>query len=407
MISVAEAHKIIDDQITRLARERVSINDIEGRVLAAEIIASFPQPRFDNSAMDGFAVRASDTKGASKKRPIDLKMVGVVSAGSAGDVVVGTGQCAQCMTGAPIPQGADAIVIVEDSSGYESGPEVQMYTEVQEGQHIRREGEEIQLRDLLINDGTCITTAEIGTMATFGYKDIQVYRKPKLALFATGDELIEPGNDLLPGQIYNSNLYVFEDLARRAGAEVVLKNVIKDDKDSLKTFLADTFDSCDMVISSGGVSMGKFDYVRDVFMELGVQEHFWKVAQKPGRPLFFGSNSTALIFGLPGNPVSAFIGFMEYVWPVLESMTGQSRASTISAVLDESFPLDAVKTRYLFGNTWSEDGQLICVPSKKVGSHMLTSSLEANCIIVADPGDIPLTKGAQIRVRLLPWKSIK
>ena len=407
MISVAEAHKIIDDHITMLARERVSINDTEGRVLAEEIIASFPQPRFDNSAMDGFSVRASDTKGESKKSPIDLKMVGVVSAGSPGDVAVGTGQCAQCMTGAPIPQGADAIVIVEDSSGYESGPEVQMYTEVQEGQHIRREGEEIQLGDLLINDGTCITTAEIGTMATFGYKDIQVYRKPKLALFSTGDELVEPGNNLLPGQIYNSNLYVFEDLAKRAGAEVVLKNVIKDDKDSLKTFLADAFDSCDMVISSGGVSMGKFDYVRDVFMELGVKEHFWKVAQKPGRPLFFGSNSTALIFGLPGNPVSAFIGFMEYVWPVLESMTGQSRASTISAVLDESFPLDAVKTRYLFGNTWSEDGQLICVPSKKVGSHMLTSSLEANCIIVADPGDIPLTKGAQIRVRLLPWKSIK
>ena len=407
MISVAEAHKIIDDHITRLALEMVSINDTVGRVLAAEIIASFPQPRFDNSAMDGFAVRAADTKGASKKSPIDLKMVGLVSAVSPGDVVVGTGQCAQCMTGAPIPQGADGIVIVEDSSGYESGPEVQMYTEVQEGQHIRREGEEIQLGDLLINDGTCITTAEIGTMATFGYKDIQVYRKPKLALFATGDELVEPGNDLLPGQIYNSNIYVFEDLARRAGAEVVLKNVIKDDKDSLKTFLADAFDSCDMVISSGGVSMGKFDYVRDVFMELGVKEHFWKVAQKPGRPLFFGSNSTSLIFGLPGNPVSAFIGFMEYVWPVLESMTGQSRASTISAVLDESFPLDAVKTRYLFGNTWSEDGQLICTPSKKVGSHMLTSSLEANCIIVADPGDIPLTKGAQISVRLLPWKSIK
>ena len=407
MISVAEAHKIIDDHITRLARERVSINDTVGRVLAAEIIASFPQPRFDNSAMDGFAVRAVDTKGASKKSPIDLKMVGVISAGSPGNVVVSTGQCAQCMTGASIPQGADAIVIVEDSSGYESGPEVQMYTEVQEGQHIRREGEEIHLGDLLINDGTRITTAEIGTMATFGYKDIQVYRKPKLALFATGDELVEPGNDLLPGQIYNSNIYVFEDLARRAGAEVVLKNVIKDDKDSLKTFLADAFDSCDMVISSGGVSMGKFDYVRDVFMELGVKEHFWKVTQKPGRPLFFGSNSASLIFGLPGNPVSAFIGFMEYVWPVLESMTGQSRASTISAVLDESFPLDAVKTRYLFGNTWSEDGQLICTPSKKVGSHMLTSSLEANCIIVADPGNIPLIKGAQIRVRLLPWKSIK
>ena len=284
---------------------------------------------------------------------------------------------------------------------------MQIYTEVQEGQHIRREGEEIQLGDLLIDDGTCITTAEIGTMATFGYKDIQVYRKPRLALFATGDELVEPGNDLLPGQIYNSNIYVLEDLARRAGAEVVLKSVIKDDKDSLKTFLADTFDRCDMVISSGGVSMGKFDYVRDVFMELGVKEHFWKVAQKPGKPLFFGSREKALIFGLPGNPVSAFIGFMEYVWPVLEIMSGQSGSSTLSAVLDESFPCEKEKTRYLFGNIWSENGQLICAPSKKVGSHMLTSSLKANCIIISEPGDKPLKKGSKIRVHLLPWKSIK
>ena len=406
MISVAEAHKIIDDQITGVAQERVSVNNTGGRVLAEEVVASFPQPRFDNSAMDGFAVRASDTKGASKNSPIALKMVGVVSAGSASDVMVGTGQCAQCMTGAPIPQGADAIVIVEDSSGYDSCALVQMYTEVQAGQHIRREGEEIRLGDLLIKDGTCITTAEVGTLATFGYKDILVYRKPRLALFATGDELIEPGNDLLPGQIYNSNLYVFEDLVRRAGAEVALKNVIKDDRDSLKTFLADALGTCNMVISSGGVSMGRFDYVRDVFMELNVKEHFWKVAQKPGRPLFFGSNSSTLIFGLPGNPVSAFIGFMEYIWPVLESMTGQSRSNTISAMLDESFPLDAVKTRYLFGNIWSEDGQLICAPSKKIGSHMLTSSLEANCIIIADPGDKPLTKCDQIRVRVLPWKTI-
>ena len=407
VISVKEATKIIDDYISIVPKEKVSINVAEGRVLAKNIVASFPQPRFNNSAMDGFAVRAVDTKGASKKSPIDLKVVAVVSAGSPVDVIVGKAQCAQCMTGAPIPQGADAIVMVEDSSGYESGHKVQIYTEVQEGQHIRREGEEIQLGDLLIDDGTCITTAEIGTMATFGYKDIQVYRKPRLALFATGDELVEPGNDLLPGQIYNSNIYVLEDLARRAGAEVNLKSVIKDDKDSLKTFLADTFDSCDMVISSGGVSMGKFDYVRDVFMELGVKEHFWKVAQKPGKPLFFGSNSAALIFGLPGNPVSSFIGFMEYVWPVLESMTGQSRAKTISAVLDESFPLDEVKTRYIFGNTWLEDSQLICAPSKKVGSHMLTSSLKANCIIIAEPGDKSLIKGDQVRVRLLPWKTIK
>ena len=407
MISVKEARRIIDDHISIVPQEKVSINDAEGRVLAQDIVASFPQPRFNNSAMDGFAVRSADTKGASKKNPVDLRMVGVVSAGSLGDVAVGLGQCAQCMTGAPIPKGADAIVMVEGSSGYESGPEVQMYTEVQEGQHIRRVGEEIQSGKVLINDGSRITTAELGTLATFGYKDVRVYRKPRLAIFATGDELVEPGNDLLPGQIYNSNLYVFEDLVRRAGAEVTLKSVIRDDQASLKTFLTDAFYSCDMVISSGGVSMGRFDYVRDVLMELNVMEHFWRVAQKPGKPLFFGSRGNALIFGLPGNPVSAFIGFMEYVWPVLEIMSGQSRSGTLSAVLDESFPREKEKTRYLFGNTWSENGQLICAPSKKVGSHMLTSSLKANCIIIAEPGDKSLTKGAQIRVHLLPWKTIK
>ena len=407
MISVKEARRIIDDHISIVTQEKVSINVAEGRVLAQDIVASFPQPRFNNSAMDGFAVRAADTKGASKKTPVDLRMIGVVSAGSLGDIVVGPGQCAQCMTGALIPEGADAIVMVESSSGYESGPEVQMYTEVQEGQHIRRVGEEIQSGKVLINDGSSITTAELGTLATFGYKDVRVYRKPRLAIFATGDELVEPGNDLLPGQIYNSNLYVFEDLVRRAGAEVTLKSVIKDDQASLKTFLTDAFYSCDMIISSGGVSMGRFDYVRDVLMELNVMEHFWRVAQKPGKPLFFGSREKALIFGLPGNPVSAFIGFMEYVWPVLEIMSGQSGSSTLSAVLDESFPCEKEKTRYLFGNIWSENGQLICAPSKKVGSHMLTSSLKANCIIIAEPGDKPLTKGAQIRVHLLPWKTIK
>ena len=168
MISVKQASKIIDERISIVPQEKVSINIAEGRVLAQDIVASFPQPRFNNSAMDGFAVRALDTKGASKNNPVSLKMVGVVSAGSAGDVVVNTGQCVQCMTGAPIPQGADAIVMVEYSSGYESGPEVQIYTEVQAGQHIRRVGEEIQSGKVLIYDGSSITTAELGTLATFG-----------------------------------------------------------------------------------------------------------------------------------------------------------------------------------------------------------------------------------------------
>jgi molybdopterin molybdotransferase len=161
-----------------------------------------------------------------------------------------------------------------------------------------------------------------------------------------------------------------------------------------------------MVISSGGVSMGRFDYVRDVFKGLGVQEHFWKVAQKPGKPLFFGTANSTLIFGLPGNPVSSYIGFMEWVWPVLESMMGKPMATVLSGTLTEKFPREKIKYRFLFGKAWMEDGKLLCKPSAKMGSHMLSSSLEANCILGSEIGDSILEAGEEIRVNMLPWKTL-
>ncbi len=243
-------------------------------------------------------------------------------------------------------------------------------------------------------------------MATFGIDKERESNKPRIAIFGTGNELVEPGNTLDPGQIYNSNLYVFADLAEKAGAEVVMRDVIQDDKASLRHFLSDALDSCDIVISSGGVSMGRYDYVRDVFMELGVKEHFWKVAQKPGKPLFFGTGQDTLIFGLPGNPVSSYIGFMEWVWPALETIMGKNESEPLTGKLTESFPREPVKKRFLFGKVWIENGQLVCRPASKVGSHMLTSSLDANCILAAEPGDGILNVGDNILVNLLPWKNI-
>lgn len=404
MISVQEAQKIIGEQVSGPLTETVLLADATDRILTEDIQASFPMPRFDNSAMDGFAVRAIDTKGASTESPVFLELVGVVPAGSPGLLEVGPGQCVQCMTGAPIPKGADAIVMVENSSGFDNGAMVRVFLEAKAGKHIRWQGEEIRGRDILIAKGTRITPAELGTLATFGFGEVSVFQRPRVAIFATGDELVEPGQDLQPGQIYNSNLFVLADLVKRAGAEVVYKQVIRDDPKSLRDFMDVALRECQLVISTGGVSMGRYDYVRKVLLELKVREHFWKVAQKPGKPLFFGTVGQTLIFGLPGNPVSAFIGFMEYVWSVIEHLSGIEPAGSIEAHLVDPFPREMKKHRFLFGKAWLEQGRWMCKPSVKLGSHMLTSGLEANCIIGVSPGNDTLKKGAVVTIRLLPWK---
>ena len=407
MISLQEAKSIINNNTFELQSERVHLTLAGNRVLGQDVVASFPSPQFDNSAMDGFAVCSIDTKGASPENPVTLTMVSISSAGTPSNVSLNPGECIQCMTGAKIPDGADAIIMVEDSSGFSDSATVQIMIEAISGKHIRKMGEEIKEGEILIQKGTTATPSEIGTCATFGHGELVVSKKPKIAIFGTGDELIEPGKNLGEGQIYNSNLYVFKELVDRAGGEVVMQDVIKDDKDSLREFLSRALETCDVIISSGGVSMGRYDYVRDVFIELGVVEHFWKVAQKPGKPLFFGTGNSTLIFGLPGNPVSSYIGFMEWVWPVLETMMGKKESKKVTGILKKPFPREKVKYRFLFGDAWIENGQLVCQPSTKVGSHMLSSSLQANCILGTMPGDNPLQPGEPIEVNMLPWKLIK
>ena len=407
MISVKEAKSIINQKIFRLGSEIVQLNNSTQRLLSEDIIAKFPSPHFNNSAMDGFAVRSLDTIGASKENPVTLKNIGISSAGIPSNLVLNKGECIQCMTGAKIPSGSDAIVIVEDTTGFSDIPNVKIMIEALPESHIRKKGEEIQKGDILINKGTRIKPSEIGICATFGYGELKVSKKPKIAIFGTGNELVEPGKNIKDGEIYNSNLYVFSDLVEKIGGSVLMKDVLKDDKEHLESFLSEAMESCDLVISSGGVSMGRFDYVRDVFLDLGVEEHFWKVAQKPGKPLFFGTGDKTLIFGLPGNPVSSYIGFMVWVWPVLNEMMGGNRIKSFKAELTEPFPLEKIKYRYLFGKAWVEDGKVRCKPSKKSGSHMLTSSLNANCILGAEPSGRQLNSGDLIDINLLPWETMK
>ena len=407
MISVEEARQIIDNHIWRKGSESMDVSQASDRILAENVIARIPSPRFDNSAMDGFALRANDIIGASKNNPILLKNMGTSSAGQPFEQTLEVGSCVQCMTGAKIPTGADTVVMVEDTSGFNNDEHVSIYSESVEGKHIRRMGEEIKMADILINKGTNVTTSEIGICASFGYAEIVVAKKPKIAIFSTGNELVEPGNELKEGQIYNSNLPVFADLVKKAGGDVSMKGVIEDKKSSLRSFLDEALCNCDLIISSGGVSMGRYDYVRDVMMDLGVKEHFWKVAQKPGKPFFFGTKGNKLVFGLPGNPVSSYIGFIEWVWPVIREMMGDRKRPPIIGTLTESFKREKTKYRYLFGKAWIEDRKIFCKPSSKLGSHMLTSSLEANCILFSSQGPDMLSPGDSIQINLLPWGILK
>lgn len=407
MISVTEARRIINERIPSPGKEEIDLANAAGRVLAEDVHSPFPMPRFDNSAMDGFAVRARDTEMASKEHPVTLTLVGVVPAGFSGSLTVGPGQCAQIMTGAPLPPGAEAVVKVENTNGFNRGDTVQVFSSVKSGENVRFEGEELKRGTRLLRAGTRITAAEIGVLATFGLAKVTVAPAVRVAILVTGDELQPPGSDLSPGQVYNSNLPVLTELSRQANASIVTQHWLPDDEKILTEFLHQALETCDVIITSGGISMGRFDFLRKSLATLGVTEHFWKVAQKPGKPLYFGSRGKTLVFSLPGNPVSAFIGFMIWIWPVLEKLQGKEPDPPVEATLAMPFPRDRTKHRFLFGEIFVDGGCLACRPTEKIGSHMLSASLKANGILMAEPGMGPLPAGEKIKAHLLPWKAVK
>ena len=405
MISVAEAHRLIAAVVPGPALEECPWQAAAGRVLAQQVAATFPMPRFTNSAMDGFAVRAADTSAASKDRPVELPLQGVVAAGAEKPPQVQPGQCTQIMTGAPLPEGADSVVIVEHTNGYESDP-VQIYRPVAVGDNVRQAGEEVREGDLLLEPGVRLGPGELGTLLGWGLERVSVYRAPAVAVAATGDELVAPGNALKPGQIYNTNLPVLSRLVTLAGGSLSGSAVLPDDPARLEQELAGLLSGADILLTSGGVSMGRFDHLRDVLGRLGLEELFWKVAQRPGGPLLFGRLDSTLVFGLPGNPVSAMIIFLEYVWPVLEQLQGLVPQAKVTAELAAPFPAVPSKHRFLFGQAWLEEGHLKVLPARKLGSHMFTSSLGANCILETPPGETPLPSGERVSLRLLPWSGL-
>ncbi|ANT65885.1 molybdopterin molybdotransferase MoeA [Prosthecochloris sp. CIB 2401] len=406
MITVQEAQELIAASVRTLPLERVALEALEGRVLGEDVTAGFALPRFDNAAMDGFAVRWDAIANAKQDAPVTLDVIGEVAAGGSAARVVGDGEALQIMTGAPMPAGADTVVIFEQTSGFGSST-VDVFKAPKKFANVRYAGEEVAEGDMLVRRGSRVTVAEIGVLAAFGMSSVEVFRRPRVGILTVGDELRMPGEPLEGASIYNSNLYSLEVGARSAGAEVVFSRQVSDNPVLIADALQKALPLCDILLTAGGISTGEYDFMQEKLTGLGVRQRFWKIAQKPGKPFFFGDDPDGrLVFGLPGNPLSALVCFLEYVMPALASMQDVPYLGKIEARLASPFPVDRKRYRFLFGRVWQKDGGLSCSPSLRTESHMITSLVGANCLIEAPAGDVPLAEGNVVICNLLPWSSL-
>jgi molybdopterin molybdotransferase len=317
LIEYPEAERLVLENVSRLPAEDVPLVDAQGLALAEDVRAKFDSPPFDNSAVDGYAVRSADAEAGRSFRVVDEAPAGRPATKS-----VGEGEAVKIFTGGVIPDGADAVVMVENTSGW--GEEFELEKAASPGQNVRRSGEDVREGDVILEEATEIGPPEIALAATQGYGELPVYRRPKVVVLSTGTELVDPGaRDLEPGEIYDSNSFAVIAQAREIGARARRISAASDDAEVLRNAVKEALETADAVVTSGGVSVGEKDLVKGTMLKLGVEQVFWGVKFKPGKPLFFGVRGDVRLFGLPGNPVSAMVCFELFVRPALMKMMGR------------------------------------------------------------------------------------
>jgi molybdopterin molybdotransferase len=378
-----------------LELETVPLGEALGRALGEAVTSIDDVPPFDSSAMDGFAVRAEDTRGA----PVKLKVAGESRAGAPAARGPEAGEAVRISTGAMLPPGVDAIVRVEDTAEHEGIVEIRV--EVPPGKEVRRAGEDITAGEEVLGPGRLLGATELGVAASVGAAGLRCRRRPRVSILVTGDELVEAGGALGEGQIRNTNGIAIEALVRDAGAEVGRRATVGDNYRATVEALASAL-SADVAITTGGVSVGPHDHVKPALEELGVEEVFWGVALRPGRPTWFGTREGTLVFGLPGNPVSAIVTFHLFVRPALAALVGlDPRARRATAVMDEDYAkrpgrAHVVRCRLEAG----DDGWHVRPTKKAQGSHVLTSMLdvEAFAYLEVERGDVAAGERAAIEI---------
>ncbi len=394
---VEQARQLIKQFLAPVSEyETIKVQDAFHRTLAHDVLSPLNVPPHDYSSMDGYALRHADLSSASNT----LKKIGTSFAGHAFEGIVSSGECVRIMTGATIPAGCDSVVMQEHVRA--DGDEIEIGAGHTRGQNIRLIGEDICEGQVVLSRGQLIRPAEMGLLASLGFAEISVYRKLKITIFSTGDELIQPGSALASGQIYDSNRYTLIGLLTELGAEIIDMGNIRDDKESIRTALLKASLSSDVIITSGGASVGEADFIKALLDEIG-EVVFWKLAMKPGRPLAYGKIGACHFFGLPGNPVAVMVTFLQFVRNALWVLMGQNPQPTFSfqAICTTAIKKAAGRTEYQRGIlTQGDDGLWLVQTTGEQGSGILSSMSRANCFIVLPVEQGNVEKGGVVQVQL-------
>ena len=420
MLSVEEALQKILSEVAVLDTESVPIMESLGQVLAEDIKSDINVPPLDNSAMDGYAVQSRDTKGASENTPKILKVIDTVIAGTIPKKEVVPGTAVRIMTGAPIPRGADSVVQFEDTdeenrkktSPDQPVKQVGIFSEARPGQSIRLAGEDVARGKIVLKQGTVIRPAEIGLMASIGYSRVKVIRRPVVAVLSTGDELVEIGQPLPEGKIYDSNAYSIASQVKRYGCVPIILGISRDDEKELVSKLKEAQDA-DMLLTTGGVSMGDYDMVKDILARDGDMV-FWKVRVKPGKPLAFGKikgkdkngkEKSIPHLGLPGNATSCMVSFELFVRPAILKMMGKKKLEkpSVPAIIEQSIKNDAGRRIYDRAITEKVNGHYVARLTGPQGSGILTSMALANSFVLIPEETEKVNKGDTVQALMLDW----
>jgi len=392
LITIAEARSRVLEAVRPLAAEPVPVAEALGRVLAEDVESAISVPPFDSSAMDGYAVIAGDGG--------ELKVVAEARAGHPADMAVTPGTAIAISTGAAVPEGATAVVPVERTEAAEDSVRVPA---TKAGANIRRAGEDVAAGDVVLRRGDLLAPAALGVAASVGLASVSCTRRPRVALLVTGDELTEPGQPLAPGAIYSSNGYALAGQVERAGALLVRHERVPDDAEVTHASIGAALAEADVVVVSGGVSVGPHDHVKDAFARQDAEQRFWGIGLRPGKPVWFGARGSTLAFGLPGNPVSAMVTFQLFVRPALAALQGADPSITRTAArLDQPVARmahreQAVRVRLVA----AEDGWRAAPTKGAQGSHVLTSMLGADALALIAPGEGEALAGELVEVELL------
>ena len=399
MIPISQAIQIVLQHAPKLASEEVALPEAVNRILAEDVVADTDLPPFDRAQMDGYAVRAADVSNT----PAQLKIVGESAAGAGWHHEMSSGEAVRIMTGAPVPSGADAVQQVELTREPNGAGTVEILEPVEAGRSIVRQAAEIKSGEIVLRSGEEINAQTIATLASFGYAQVKVGKKPRVAVMATGTELVDIGEKPGRDQIRDSNNYTIEAYAKLAGASVKRLPLAGDDREELKRQMSSAIDDCDVLVTSGGVSMGVYDFTKTVFKDLGAEIFFERVALRPGKPTVFGRVGKTLIFGLPGNPVSVAVTFNLFVRAALRAMQGARETSLLefTAILARDVKGSQGRESYLPAILRTDEkGTLLAEPLKWGGSSDFVSFARATALIKL-PKDSRMSEGSIVKVATL------